>query len=318
MRILRNVGWLLGMVTTIACNAVEAQSYPAKPIRIYAAAAGGGTDFAARIVAQHLTSSFSQQVFVENRPVNVAIATAAKTAPDGYSLLVMGLPLWITPLLEDNVAWDPIRDFSPITMLTVQPTVIVVHPSVAASNVRELIALAKSKPGELNVGNAGIGTSPHLAAELFKSMAGINLASVPYAGSGPAIAGLLGNHVQVLFGTPSSIGPHIKAGKVRALAVTSAQTSVLLPDLPTAASTVPGYDLKEVLGFFTPAKTPSQLINMLNQEANKLLRKPEVRDAFLKAEVEPVGGPPEELAAVIKSDIGKFGKLIREASIKAM
>ncbi len=302
--------------TFILCaSAVSAQDYPIKPVRIFASSAGGGTDFAARVLATGLASGLGQAIVVDNRAAFNSIEAVAKAAPDGYSLLVMGVPVWLTPFLQDNVPWDPVRDFQPITTLTRQPTFLVVHSSLPVKSVKELIALAKARPGELNYGSGGTGTSSHLSAELFKAMAGVKITRINYKGAAQAVTDLLGGQVQLMFGNPGSAGVHVKSGRLKALAVSSAQPSALDPSLPPVARTLPGYELVEYLGLLAPAKTPAAVVTRWNQAVARLLGNAELKEKFVATGSEVVTGTPEEFAAAIKSDMTNLGKIIRDSRL---
>jgi tripartite-type tricarboxylate transporter receptor subunit TctC len=232
-------------------------------------------------------------------------------------LLLYGSPIWLAPFLRDKVAYDPVKDFAPITLTTRSPTVLVVNPSVAAHSVKDLIALAKAKPGAINIAVGGSGTASHLATELFKAMAGVNMVVVPYKGSGPVITALLGGEVLMTFSNAAAIAPHVKSGRLKALAVTSAQPSPLAPELPTvAASGLPGYESTSIYGMLAPAKTPAPIITRLNQDIVKFLVQPEVKQKFLNSGVETVGNSPREFAAAIRSDMTKLGKVIKDAGIR--
>ena len=312
----RSAAWMLAPgALLLGAAAALAQDYPAKPIRLYASAAGGGTDVAARVLAQGLTAGMGQPLVVENRAVYNSIETVAKAAPGGYALLVMGIPVWLTPFLQDNVSWDPLRDFQPVTTLTRQVTILLVHPSLPVRSARELIALAKARPGELNYGSGGTGTSSHLSAELFKSMAGVSLTRINYKGAALAVNELLGGQLQIMFGNPGSAAVHAKSGRLRALAVSSAQPSALFPGIPPLASVVPGYELVEILGLLAPSKTPAAIVNRWNQSVARLLNNADLREKFLHAGSEPVTGTPEAFAFAIKSDMTKLGKVIKDARL---
>ena len=257
-----------------------------------------------------------QPVIVENRAAFNSIDAVSKAAPDGYTLLVMGIPVWLTPFLQDNVPWDPVRDFQPVTTLTRQVTILIVHPSVPANTIKELIDLAKAKPGQLNYGSGGTGTSSHLSAELFKSMAGVDITRINYKGAADAVTALLGGQIQVMFGNPSSAAVHAKSGRVRALAVSSMQPSGLYPGLPPVAATLPGYELVEILGLLAPAKTPMAIVNRWNGATGRLLNSPELKEKFLSSGSEVATGSPEAFAAAISSDMTKFGKVIRDARLQ--
>jgi len=304
----------------VAVDAASRDTYPDKPIRIITSEPGGGVDFAARLMAPALTGTLGQQVIVENRGgAGGAIAAdrVARASPDGHTLLLYGSPIWLAPFLRDKVTYDPVKDFAPITLTTRSPTVLVVNPSVAAHSVKELVALAKAKPGAINIAVGGSGTASHLATELFKATAGVNMVVVPYKGSGPVITALLGGEVLMTFSNAAAIAPHVKSGKLRALAVTSAQPSPLVPDLPTvAASGLPGYESTSIYGVLAPAKTPTPIIMRLNLELVRFLMQPDVKQKFLNSGVETVGNTPREFAAAIKSDMNKLGKIIKDAGIR--
>ncbi len=302
-------------------GAAHAQvTFPVKPIRIVTAAVGGASDFTARLLAQGLGNSFGQQVIVDNRGGASGIIAAqivAKSPPDGYTLLLFTSPIWLLPLLQDNVPYDPVKDFAPISMTDSSPSVLVVHPSLPVNSVRELIALAKARPGELNYSRASAGGPSHLSAELFKFMAGVNFVPVPYKGGGPALLALLGGEVELTFASAGAVAAPLKSNRVRALAVTTAEPSRLFPGVPTvAASGLPGFESVLVNGMFAPAGTPAAVINTLNQEAVQFLRKPEVRERFFSTGMESVGSSPAEFESVVRSDIAKWGKLIKAAKIR--
>jgi tripartite-type tricarboxylate transporter receptor subunit TctC len=297
-------------------GAVWGQDYPNKPIRLFASTAGGGTDFAARVLARGLAPGLGQPVIVENRPAFISIEAVSKAPPDGYTLLVIGVPLWLAPYMQDNVPWDPVRDFQPVTTLTSQPTFLVVHPSVPAKSVKELIALAKARRGELNYGSGGTGTSSHLSAELFKSMAGVDITRVNYKGATQAVTDLLGGQLQLMFANPSSTAAHIKSGRLRALAVSSAQPSALDPSLPPLLRSLPGYEFVEILGLLAPARTPAAIVGRWNQAVARLLDNAELKEKFFSSGSELVTSSPEQFAAAIKSDMIRFGKIIKDARLR--
>ena len=302
-------------------GAAHAQTtFPVKPIRIVTAAVGGASDFTARLLAQGLGSSFGQQVIVDNRGGASGIIAAqivAKSPPDGYTLLLFTSPIWLLPLLQDNVPYDPVKDFAPISMTDSSPSVLVVHPSLPVKSVRELIALAKARPGELNYSRASAGGPSHLGAELFKSMAGVNFVPVPYKGGGPALLALLGGEVELTFASAGAVSAPLKLNRVRALAVTTAEPSRLFPGVPTiAASGLPGFESVLVNGLFAPAGTPVSVIGTLNQEVVQFLRKAEVKERFFSTGMESVGTTPAEFESIVKSDIAKWGKLIKTARIR--
>ena len=313
----RYFAWLLlvGMMV-LAVGASFSQNYPNKPIRIVTTAPGSGNDLVARLIADGgLSESLGQPVIIDNRGI-IAAEIALRAPPDGYTLLSYGSPLWISPLVR-NVPWDPVKDYAPITLTVNTPNLLVVHPSLPVKSVKELIALAKARPGELNYGSSSTGSTPHLAAELFKAMAGVDIVRIPYKGSGPALNALIGGQVQLMFPNAGAASPHAKSGKLRALAVSSAQPSALAPGLPTmAASGLPGYESSSPFGVFAPAKTPAALINRLNREIVRVLNNAQVKERLFNAGVEVVGSSPGELAATVKSEMAKWGKLIKDADIR--
>ncbi len=300
------------------CGLAFAQPYPSKPVRIVTSEVGGGNDFIARLMAPGLTGRLGQQVIIDNRPSGVIPgSTVSKAPPDGYTLLVYGGTFWLGPLLQDNVPYDVLRDFAPISLLTSSPNLLVVHPSLPVKSVKDLIALAKARPGELNYGSPSAGAAQHLAAELFKAMAGVDIVRVPYRGNGPALTALIGGQVQLTFAVASA-GPHIQSGRVKALAITSARRSPLFPGLPTIAeSGLHGYEATAMQGIFAPAKTSPSLIQRLNEEVVRVLNQPDVKARLFNVGVETVGSSPEEFSATMKSEIARMGKVIKDAGIRA-
>jgi tripartite-type tricarboxylate transporter receptor subunit TctC len=302
------------------CQAPAAicQDFPQRPLRIVASGIGGGNDLVARIIAQALSGAVAQPVIVENRGGGVnAAEIVAKAQPDGYTLLLYGSTLWLSPFMRDHTPYDPIRDFAPVTLTTRAPNVLVVHPSVAATSVKELIALAKARPGALDYASGATGASNHLAGELFSAMAGVKIVRIGYKGIGPAVADLLGGHVQLSFATAGAVAPHVKSGKLRALGVTSAQPSALFPGIaPIAAAGLSGYEAVAVSAVFAPAKTPVAVIRTLNREIVRVLAAADTRDKFLALGVEAVGTTPEQLAASVKSEMLRMGKVIKDAGIR--
>lgn len=321
MPILRLVVWMLPVgVMVLAAGTASGQTYPSKPIYIVTGTAGGASDFVARLVAQGLTGSLGQQVVVENQGSAsgiMAAQTVARAPRDGYTLLAYGSPIWIIPLLQDNVPYDPVRDFAPVTLTVSSPNILAVHPSLPVKSVKELIALARARPGDLNYGAGASGGSPHLSAELFKTMASVNMVHIAYRGVGPALTALISGEVQIMFPSAGAAAPHLKSGRLRALAVTTARPSALFPGLPTvAASGLPGYESVSVFGMFAPARTPAALINRLNQEIARALNRKDVKERLFNSGIETVGSSPEEFAATIKSDMAKWGKLIKEVGAR--
>ena len=309
---------LLVMSACAAPAAVEGDRFPARPVRIVTSEPGGGLDFVARIIAQGLSAVLGQQVIVDNRPSGVFTGSIVSNAtPDGHTLLFNGSSFWMLPFLQKNVPYDPIRDFAPITLATSSPLILVVHPSVPAKSVQELIAFAKAKPGELNYSSSSAGTPQHIAAELFKSMTGVNVVRVPYKGAGPAIVALVAGEVQMTFSSAGAAIPHVKSGRLRALAVAAAQPSVLAPGLPTVASAgLPGFEAGSMWGFFGPAKTPGRLIARLRDEIVAVLNKPDVKERLMASTTEVVGSTPEKFAAEIKADMERASRVIKAAGIR--
>lgn len=307
---------LLFIPMLLGAGNAPGQSYPNKPIRIVTSVPGSGNDLVARVVAQGLTPSLGQQVIVDNRGV-VAMEIVAKAPRDGYTLLAFGSPLWILPLLRSDAGWDPIKDFHPVILATSSPNILVVHPSVQATSVKELIALAKARPGQLNYASAGPGSIAHISAELFKSMAQVDILHIPYKGTGSAFNDLIGGQVQLMFSTAAAVTGHVKSGRLRALAVTSIKPSALAPGLPTvAASGLPGYDAASMVGVLVPAGTPRAIVNHLNKDIALVLDKPDVKERLFTTGSEIVGGTPEEFGAIMKSEIARLGKVIKDAGIR--
>jgi tripartite-type tricarboxylate transporter receptor subunit TctC len=309
-------------LASIASSAAHAQAaYPAKPIRIITSGAGGGSDFAARLIAQGLTTSLGQQVIVENRGGGSGIIAAqmlTRSPPDGHTMLLFASSIWLLPFLQDNVPYDPVRDLAPISLTDSSPIVLVVHPSLPVKSVRELITFAKARAGQLNYSRGSAGSPTHLAAELFKSMAGLKITSVPYKGNGPATLALLSGEVELSFVSLGAAAASIKANRLRPLGVASAEPSRLFPELPTIASSgLRGYEAVLVNGMFAPAGTPPPIINRVSQEVGQLLGRPEVKERFFSAGVEAVGSSPERLASTVKGDMAKWGKLIASVGIRA-
>lgn len=313
-----NVNTLIRLVVLgtliLPSAAVWPQAYPSRPVRIVTSEPGGGNDILARIVAEGLTNSLPQRAIVDNRGI-VAVEIAAKAAPDGHTLVVYGATIWLMPLLRDKVAWDPLKDFTPVTLAVQLPNILVVHPSLPVKSVRELIALAKAKPGELNYAAGTIGVSPHLAGELFKALAGVNITMVPYKGGGPALNGLLGGEVHLMFPNAGAAMPQIRSGRVRALAVSTAKPSTLVPDLPTIASTVPGYETMATICVFAPARTPAAIINLLSREMGRTLTRPDVKERLFSLGAEVVASSPAELAAYMRTDMARMGKVLKDAGV---
>jgi len=307
----------LGVIVN-SLGAVYAQDYPTKPIRIITSNPGGGNDIIARIIAQGLTERLNQQIVVDNRPAGpMSGELVSKASADGYTLLVGSNTIWTAPLLQPT-PFDPLKDFEPITITSRVPEILVVHPSVGAHSVKELIEIAKSRPGQLNYASSGIGSGSHLAMEMFKSMAGINIVRVPYKGGTQTMTFLVSGEVQLIIDDTPTLMPYVKNGKVTALAVTTAQPSTLAPGLPTMASSgVPGYEAEGLQGLYAPAKTPVAIIRRLNQEVVRILDRKDVKSKLFDLGYETVGSSPEEFAARMRLEIAKATKVIQDAGIHA-
>ena len=298
----------------------SAQTYPQKPIRfILPFPPGGGTDTLGRIVGQKLGESLGQQVVIDNRPgagANIGAELAAKSPPDGYTIFMGNVAHTINESLYSKLNYDLVRDFAPVTMLGLTANIVVVHPSVPAKSLKELIALAKARPGELNYASSGSGSSSHLAGELFKNMAHINMTHIPYKGGGPAVVNLISGEASVGFATMPSALPHVKAGKLRALAVTTSQRSQAAPDLPTVAEAgVPGYEASTWYCLLLPAGTPHDIVARLNTEMVKVLGHADVKNRLTGLGYEITTTTPEQLAAHIRSEIAKWGKVVKATGI---
>lgn len=302
----------------IAAAGATAQKFPAKPIRIVTAEAGGGSDIVARIIGQGLNAAWGKAVVVDNRGGGVVAGDIVARAPaDGYTLLYYGSTLWLLPMIRKDVPYDTQKDFVPVIQAISTPAILAVFPGVPAKSVQELIALAKAAPGKLNYGSAALGTATHISAELFKYMAGVNIVRVPYKGTGTALNDLLGGQVQMMFAVASSVAPHIKSGKLRGLAVTTPKPSSAFPDLPTvAASGLPGYEAVTFSGLFAPSRTPKAIVEQINAEIRNALLKPEAKERLSNSGVDVVAGTSKEFADNIAKDMALVGKVIRSAGIR--
>jgi tripartite-type tricarboxylate transporter receptor subunit TctC len=307
---------LFGLIGLTAGSAFG-QDYPGRPVRIVTSPAGGGNDFPARVIARGISGPLGQQVVVDNRPTNLLAELVSKAAPDGYTLLVTGSAHWLGPLLE-KAAYDPIGDFAAISLLDRSPTILVVHPSMPVTSVKQMIALARARPGGLNFAVGGVGTSNYIAAILFNHMAGVDIARIPYKGTGPAMTAVMSGEVDAIFATPSGAAPHIKSGRLRALAAGSTRPSALARGLPTMAdSGLPGFASESLHAMFAPLKTPPTIIARLNREVGRVLQSADVAELFLNAGIEASPGSPEELTALMKSEIANIGKALKAAGVGA-
>jgi tripartite-type tricarboxylate transporter receptor subunit TctC len=306
-------------VLTLAAGA-GAQNYPTRPIRlIVASSPGSGVDIVARLVAQRMSEGLGVQIVADNRAGaggTIGVQIAANSLPDGYTLLMTAPSLTINASLMRPPPYDPIRDFSAVGQATTSQYMIVVHPAVPANNLKELIALAKARPGKLNYGSGGPGNSTHLAGEYFKSLAGVDIVHVPYKGSGPAIVDLLGGQIQLMFANIVAVVAPIKSGKLRAIAGSGPKRSFALPDVPTAVEAgLPGYVVTSWFGLLGPARTPSSIIVKLNAELNKVMREPDLRDKIAAEGAEPAPSTPQEFGKLISSELAVWQKVIKAAGL---
>ena len=299
---------------------VNAQTFPVKPIRIVVPfAPGGASDILARLVGQKLTEAWGQQVIVDNRPGGgtvIGTDIVARAAPDGYTLVIASTSTVTTPSLIPKLPYDPVRDLAPVIMLVSSPNVLVVHPSVPARSVGELIAVAKARPGEVAFGSGGNGTSPHLTGEILRLRAGVNMVHVPYKGAGPSTVALLSGEISWMFVAILPTLPHIQSGRLRAIAVGSARRASILPAVPSVADTLPGFDSSPWTGIAAPGATPREVISRLNQEIAKAFKAPDTRERLAQAGNHVVAGPPEEFDAFFRGEIEKWAKVIKEAGIR--
>ena len=304
----------------MAAGFAQSQQYPTKPVRIIAPfAPGGGTDFIARLIAQKLTERLGQQVIVENKPGaggNLGAEFAVKSAPDGYTLLLVAGSYTVNPSLY-KLSFDPVNDITPIVQLSQGPFVVAVHPSVPANNLKELIELARRQPDKLSYASAGSGSITHLASELFLDMAKIKIVHIPYKGTGPALNDTIAGSTQLIFGSVSTTLQFIKSGRLRGLAVTTPRRISALPDLPTVAEAgVPGYEVVLWHGLVAPKGVPRPIVDRLNREANEVLKAKDMGDLLATDGVAPAGGTPGQFRAVIKADIGRWRGVVKQANIK--
>lgn len=313
---------VLSVFCAMAGAVHAADPYPSRPIRmIVAYPPGGGTDQVGRVMAEQLTVTLGQNVVVDNRggaTGNIGTELAARALPDGYTLLMGNVaPNAVNISLFRKLSFDPVKDFSPVSLVAITPNILVAHPSIPVKTIKELIAYAKAKPGTLNFPSAGVGSSSHLAGELLKSLAGISMVHVPFKGGGPALVAVIAGEVQIMFATMPAAMPHVKSGKVKPVAVTTAKRSKAMPELPTIAeSGVKGYDASTWYGLLAPAGTPQAIITRLHGDTVKILAGP-TRQRLETQGFEPDGGSPAEFANYIKSEIIKWAKVIKDAGIPA-
>lgn len=316
----RALGILLAAVAL--CGAAQAQqNYPVRPVRlIVPSSPGGGTDITARIIAPKLGEYLGQQVVVENRPgagTMIGGEAVARAAPDGYTLLMGISTLAINPAMYKRVPYDALRDFAPISQVVALPNMLVTHPSLPVKSVRELIAFAKARPGQINFASAGVGTNPHLAMELFLSMTDLKMVHVPYKGSGQGVIDLLAGHVTVMMPSILTALNYVKNKRLRALGVTSAKRAAGVPDIPTIAEAgVPGYEAVQWFGVLAPAATPRDIIMRLHKEIVRTVQAPDIKPKLINDGADPVGSSPEEFAAFIRSETNKWAKVAKSIGIK--
>jgi len=309
------------LLIAAAADAPAQSGYPARPVRlIVPSSAGGGTDIVARIIAPELSKRLGQQVVIENRPgagTMIGIEIAAKSPPDGYTLLMGLSTLAINSALYKKVPYDPVRDFAPITVAVTSASILVVHPSLPVKTLKELIAFARARPGQLNYASAGNGTYPHMTYELFLSMAKLKMVHIPYKGTAPAMIDMLAGQVATMAATVLTGLPHIRAGRLRPLGITSAKRSDVVPDIPTVAEGgLPGYESVQWYAVLAPAKTPKEIVARLNAELVQVLRSPEIKKRFAADAAETVGNTPEEFARHIRSELDKWATVARDAGLR--
>jgi tripartite-type tricarboxylate transporter receptor subunit TctC len=299
----------------------KADAYPTKPIRmIVPFAPGGGTDIVARAMAQKLTESLGQSVVVDNRAGGggtIGAETAVRSAPDGYTLAMVSGSYAANAALF-KLPYDPVNDVTPISLIGQTGFLVSLHPSVSAKTIKELIALAKAKPGGLNYASTGTGGITHLATELFCTMADVKMTHIPYKGTGPALIDLLGGQVQVMFGAMPAMVPQHKSGKLRGIAVTTSKRNGAAPDVPTVGETVPGYEAILWYAFFGPKNLPKDIVTLLNAEITKAISTPEMKERMASEGLDPVGGPPSQFGDVLKRDVPKWTKVVKDANIKTI
>jgi len=310
----------VGALLIPLCASIYGADYPQRPIRLIVPfAAGGGLEITARSIGQKLTEKRGQSIVIDNRPGAATIVgseIAAKASPDGYTLLMITTTFAINPSLYGKLPYDPVREFAPVTQINSVPNILVVNPSIPAHTVRELIALAKAKPGQLNYASAGSGTSPHLAAELFKTMAGIEMTHIPYKGIPPAVTDVIAGRVTMLMTTTISSAPHVKSGRLRALAITSPKRLAAMPDVPAIAETVPGYEADAFQGMVAPAGVPKEIVRQLADDIAAIVRLPEIRERIVADGAEPIGSTPEAFGAFLKKEMLKWGKVVKESGAR--
>lgn len=312
--------WIVAVATAVAMtvgvtSATAQAQFPERPVRLLVGfGAGGGTDIASRLIARFLTEAWGKSVLVENKPGadgNIATVEIARAKPDGYNLLVTTTSIAITPAQQKQV-YDPYTSFEPITLISSSPSLVVVHPSMPVTSVKQLVALAKAKPGSISFGSAGAGTVPYLATEMFLQETGTRMVHIPYKGGGPAVIGILSGETQLLFNSMAPVRPHVVAGKLRPIAITSPKRHELYPDVPTLIeSGLPGFDTKVWFAAFAPAQTPKEIVQKLNEDFVKAIRSPEVRGSLEKQGNTVEGSSAEELARLVRTDFERWSRVIK-------
>ena len=309
------------LLAAAAATAAAQSGYPNRPVRVIVpSSAGGGTDIVARIIAPELTKRLGQQVVIDNRPgagTMIGIELAAKAPADGYNLLMGLSTLAINSALYKKVPYDPVRDFAPVTVAVSSGSIIVVHPSVPVKSIKELIAFARARPGQMNYASAGTGTYPHMTMELLLSMGKMKMVHIAYKGTGPAMIDMLAGHAAVMAGTMVTTVPQIRAGRLRGLGITTAERNAAVPEIPTVAEAgLPGFESTQWYGLLAPAGTPRDIVTRLHSEMAKILQQPEIRQRIANDGATPVGNTPEQFAAYIRSELAKWAKVARGAGLE--
>ena len=321
MKLEHSLGFFCTLLAATPGAAFAQAGYPSKPIRIVVpSSAGGGTDITARLIQPRLTERLGQQIIVDNRPgagTMIGIEIVSKSPPDGYTLLMGLSTLAINPAMYKKVPYDTLRDFAPITQIISAPNMLVVHPSIPAKTVKELIAFARPRPGQLNFASAGTGTNPHLSMELFLSMTGLKMVHIPYKGLAPGMVDLLAGHVSVATATMLTGLPHVRSGRLRCLGTTGAKRAAVLPEMPTVSEAgVTGYEASQWYGLLAPAQTPKEIVSRLHGELVRILQAPDMRERLVNDGTDPVGNTPEQFVEYIKSELVKWAKVAKDAGIK--
>lgn len=293
------------------------QDYPSRPIRFITSAPGGAGDFVSRVIAQSISPALGQPVIIDNRGSGIlGMELVAQAKPDGYTLLVTSNVFWLLPLMQ-KVSYDPLHDFAPIALPVTSPNIIVCHPPLPVKSIRDLVAFARARPGQLNFAGGSNGSASHLAGEMFKLTAKLDIVFVPYKGAGPALNDTIAGHVHLLFSNLAASGPHMKSGRLRGLAVTSAKPSPLAPELPTVAGAgLPGYESEAIYGVFGPAATPASIVQRLNHEVTRTLQRPEVRERFVASGSQVIAGSAAELGTRVASETKRMSRVVAQAGIR--